>query len=143
MIDLLAAQGRNLFMVGDEDQSIYGFRAAYPQALVSFEDRHPGAGILLMETNYRSRQEIVRAADTLIQKNKNRHPKKMTAAREGGGCVTEIKAVSRQGQYNYLLKVAQDCEQETAVLYRNNESALPIIDLLERKGLSCRVKIRI
>lgn len=140
MIDLLAAQSRNLFMVGDEDQSIYGFRAAYPQALVSFEDRHPGAGILLMETNYRSRQEIVRAADTLIQKNKNRHPKKMTAAREGGGCVTEIKAVSRQGQYNYLLKVAQDCEQETAVLYRNNESALPIIDLLERKGLSCRVK---
>lgn len=93
-----------------------------------------------METNYRSRQEIVRAADTLIQKNKNRHPKKMTAAREGGGCVTEIKAVSRQGQYNYLLKVAQDCEQETAVLYRNNESALPIIDLLERKGLSRRVK---
>ena len=83
MIDLLAAQSRNLFMVGDEDQSIYGFRAAYPQALVSFEDRHPGAGILLMETNYRSRQEIVRAADTLIQKNKNRHPKKMTAAREG------------------------------------------------------------
>ena len=67
MIDLLAAQSRNLFMVGDEDQSIYGFRAAYPQALVSFEDRHRGARLLLMETNYRSRQEIVRAADTLIQ----------------------------------------------------------------------------
>lgn len=93
-----------------------------------------------METNYRSRQEIVRAADALIRRNKNRHPKKMTAAREAGGCVTEIKAVSRQGQYNYLLKVAQDCEQETAVLYRNNESALPLIDLLERKGLSYRVK---
>ena len=121
MIDLLAAQSRNLFMV-------------------SFEDRHPGARILLMETNYRSRQEIVRAADALIQRNKNRHPKKMTAARENGGCVMEIKAVSRQGQYNYLLKVAQDCEQETAVLYRNNESALPLIDLLERKGLSYRVK---
>ena len=48
--------------------------------------------------------------------------------------------MSRQGQYNYLLKVAEDCEQETAVLYRNNESALPIIDMLERKGLSYRVK---
>lgn len=140
MIDLLAAQSRNLFMVGDEDQSIYGFRAAYPQAFISFEDRHQGARILLMETNYRSRQEIVRAADALIRRNKNRHPKKMTAAREAGGCVTEIKAVSRQGQYNYLLKVAQDCGQETAVLYRNNESALPLIDLLERKGLSYRVK---
>lgn len=64
----------------------------------------------------------------------------MTAARAAGGCVTEIRAVSRQGQYNYLLKVAEDCEQETAVLYRNNESALPIIDMLERKGLSYRVK---
>ena len=50
------------------------------------------------------------------------------------------RQVSRQGQYNYLLKVAEDCEQETAVLYRNNESALPIIDMLERKGLSYRVK---
>lgn len=140
MIELLAAQSGNLFMVGDEDQSIYGFRAAYPRALVSFEDRHPGASVLLMETNYRSRQEIVRAADRLIQRNRNRHPKKMTAARTAGGCVTEIKAVSRQGQYKYLLKVAEDCEQETAVLYRNNESALPLIDLLERRGLSYRVK---
>lgn len=143
MMDLLAAKSRNLFMVGDEDQSIYGFRAAYPRALVEFESRHPGAQLLLMETNYRSRQEIVRAADQLIQKNRNRHAKTMTAARAAGGCVTEIRAVSRQGQYNYLLKVAEDCEQETAVLYRNNESALPIIDMLERKGLSYRVKIRI
>ena len=140
MMDLLAAKSRNLFMVGDEDQSIYGFRAAYPRALVEFESRHPGAQLLLMETNYRSRQEIVRAADQLIQKNRNRHAKTMTAARAAGGCVTEIRAVSRQGQYNYLLKVAEDCEQETAVLYRNNESALPIIDMLERKGLSYRVK---
>lgn len=70
MIDLLAAQSRNLFMVGDEDQSIYGFRAAYPQAFISFEDRHQGARLLLMETNYRSRQEIVRAADALIRRNK-------------------------------------------------------------------------
>ena len=140
MMDLLAAKSRNLFMVGDEDQSIYGFRAAYPKALVEFESRHPGAHLLLMETNYRSRQEIVRAADQLIQKNRNRHAKTMTAARTAGGCVTEIKAVSRQGQYNYLLKVAENCEQETAVLYRNNESALPIIDMLERRGLSYRVK---
>lgn len=140
MIDLLSAESRNLFMVGDEDQSIYGFRAAYPQALVSFETRHPGARVLLMETNYRSRQEIVRASDALIQKNRNRHPKKMTASRTAGGCVTEIKAVSRQGQYNYLLKVAEDCEQETAILYRNHESALPIIDMLERKGMPYRMK---
>ena len=140
IVQKLVGRNGNIFMVGDEDQSIYGFRGAYPAALLDFQSNYNEPCILRMETNYRSRQEIVRAADTLIQKNKNRHPKKMTAAREGGGCVTEIKAVSRQGQYNYLLKVAQDCEQETAVLYRNNESALPIIDLLERKGLSYRVK---
>ena len=141
MIDLLAAQSRNLFMVGDEDQSISASGQLTRRHLSPLRTDTREQGSFSWETNYRSRQEIVRAAGYSDQKNKNRHPEEDDqAAREGGGCVTEIKAVSRQGQYNYLLKVAQDCEQETAVLYRNNESALPIVDLLERKGLSCRVK---
>lgn len=51
IIELLAGREHHLFMVGDEDQSIYGFRAAYPEALLSFEDRYPRARVLLMETN--------------------------------------------------------------------------------------------
>lgn len=140
MMDLLAGQSHNLFMVGDEDQSIYGFRAAYPEALIDFEKRHPGARILYMETNYRSRDEIVKAADALIQHNTQRHPKHLIAAREGGGCVTGIPVASRRGQFQYLLKVAVDCSKETAVLYRNNESALPLLDLLERNHIPFRIK---
>ena len=51
IIALLASKSENLFMVGDEDQSIYGFRAAYPEALLEFEQHHPGAKVLLMEEN--------------------------------------------------------------------------------------------
>ena len=59
IIALLASKSENLFMVGDEDQSIYGFRAAYPEALLEFEHHHPGAKVLLMEENFRSDGNIV------------------------------------------------------------------------------------
>ena len=70
IIKLLTAENGNIFMVGDEDQSIYGFRAAYPEALVNFEKEYKNAKVLLMEKNYRSSQEIVKVADGVIQKNK-------------------------------------------------------------------------
>lgn len=124
----------NLFMVGDEDQSIYGFRAAYPEALLHMERDYPGTRVLLMETNYRSLTPIVAAADRFIQANRNRHPKHMVASRGDGAPVREIKLKTRRNQYSYLLKVAQDCPEETAVLFRDNDCALPLIDLLEREG---------
>lgn len=140
MINLLAAKSGNLFMVGDEDQSIYGFRAAYPEALVHFEETHAGATVLLMESNYRSNEEIVTAADKLIQANKKRHKKQMVPIRPSGGSVIPIKVNSRKRQYHYLVKVAGECDRETAVLYRNNESALPLIDMLERRNIPYCVK---
>ena len=160
MIDLLAAQSRNLFMVGDEDQSIYGFRAAYPEALLSFEKKHPGAKVLLMEENFRSNAKIVEAADKFIQKNTLRHEKHMRAAREAGADIREISLKSRKAQYVYLMKAAQECTTgmagmsgseehrgradasvtETAVLYRDNECAIPLIDLLERKNIPYRMR---
>ena len=80
IIRRLAGGRDNLFLVGDEDQSIYGFRAAYPQALLSFEQEHPGARVLLMEENFRSCAQIVEAADCFIQKNVLRHAKHMKAS---------------------------------------------------------------
>ena len=160
IIALLAAGTGNLFMVGDEDQSIYGFRAAYPEALLSFEKKHPGAKVLLMEENFRSNAKIVEAADKFIQKNTLRHEKHMRAAREAGADIREISLKSRKAQYVYLMKAAQECttgmagmsgseEQrgradasvtETAVLYRDNECAIPLIDLLERKNIPYRMR---
>lgn len=140
IIQLLAQASKNLFMVGDEDQSIYGFRAAYPEALMEFEQVYPGAKILLMEENYRSTQQIVCAADKFIQQNISRHPKRMTAVCGSGKDVSEILANDRRGQYRYLTAVAKGCKVETAVLYRDNDSALPVIDLLDRAGLPYRCR---
>jgi len=128
----------NLFLVGDEDQSIYGFRAACPRALMEFEQTHPGAKVLLMERNFRSTRPIVAAADRFIRLNTQRRSKNMTAQRGSGKAVTEIPVRDRRQQYRYLLKVAENCSRETAVLYRDNDCALPLIDLLERSGISYR-----
>lgn len=140
IIALLAAKSENLFMVGDEDQSIYGFRAAYPEALLDFEKDHPGARVLLMEENFRSNAKIVSAADKFIQKNTLRHEKHMKAAREAGADIRKISLKSRKAQYVYLMKIAQECSIETAVLYRDNECAIPLIDLLERKHIPYRMR---
>ena len=109
IIALLASRTENLFMVGDEDQSIYGFRAAYPDALLEFEQHHPGARVLLMEENFRSDASIVRAADRFIQKNTLRHEKHMQPARPQQREIREIPLANRKAQYSYLLKVATDC----------------------------------
>lgn len=140
IIRLLAGSRDNLFMVGDEDQSIYGFRAAYPDALLSFEKDHPAAKVLLMEENFRSDGKIVAAADRFIQKNTLRHKKHMVAAKAASMEVQKIILKDRYGQYPYLVKAAEECQVQTAVLYRNNESALPLIDLLERRGIPYRVR---
>lgn len=135
IIHLLAGKSQNLLMVGDEDQSIYGFRAAYPQALMEFEQVYPQAKVLYMEQNYRSTQEIVAAADSFIQKNQNRHPKHMKATHGHGSNIREIQVYDRKKQYRYLCEVAKNCKRETAVLYRDNDSVLPLIDLLDRQGI--------
>lgn len=140
ILALLASASGNLFMVGDEDQSIYGFRAAYPQALLDFEQDHPGAQVLLMEENFRSDAGIVQAADRFIQKNTFRHVKRMKAARGSSASIREIPLRSRGQQYTYLARVAADCDRQTAVLYRDNECALPLIDLLERNGIDYRMR---
>ena len=176
IIALLASRTENLFMVGDEDQSIYGFRAAYPDALLEFEQHHPGARVLLMEENFRSDASIVRAADRFIQKNTLRHEKHMQPARPKQREIREIPLANRKAQYSYLLKVAEDCtaayaadqkrraagevkeradggpatdvlhadrhrsSSPIAVLYRDHECALPLIDLLERNGVPYRMR---
>lgn len=140
IIRLLASGGGSLFMVGDEDQSIYGFRAAFPEALLSFEKDYPGAKVLIMDQNYRSNAEIVAMADRLIGRNRERREKHMVASREGASLVNFERVKSRQAQYDYLFDVAKECDRQTAVLYRDNESALPLIDLLERKGIPYRMK---
>lgn len=140
IIALLASKYENLFMVGDEDQSIYGFRAAYPEALLSFEKEHPKAKVLLMEENFRSNAKIVQAADAFIDRNEHRHEKHMRASRPAAAEIKRIPVGGRSSQYAYLLKIAENCRTQTAILYRDNESALSLIDLLERNHIPYRIR---
>ncbi len=134
---LLAAPGE-LFMVGDEDQSIYGFRAAYPEIFLRFAEIYSGAELLRLETNYRSTHVIASAAGNFIRRNKNRFPKAMRAAREGGLPIRVAEFLHRKAQYAYLVKelASLPAGQTAAVLYRNNESMLPLLALLQEKGIA-------
>ena len=140
ILKLLAGRRRNLFLVGDEDQSIYGFRAADPGALLRFEEEYPGGRVLFLEKNYRSTATIVAAADRFIRQNQHRRDKHMVAARGPGPAIQPIWVADRVQQYAQLAQWAQDCDRETAVLYRDNDSALPLLDLLDRQGTGCRCR---
>ena len=140
IIKLLAREHENLFMVGDEDQSIYGFRAAYPDALLAFEADHPGAKVLLMEDNFRSNAAIVDAAGRFIGSNHLRHAKSMRASRPAGAQIRIVALKGRSAQFTYLAKALADLSEETAVLYRDNESMIPLADILERRGIPFRTR---
>ena len=77
ILHLLTEQRGNLFLVGDEDQSIYRFRGANPQELLHFKQRYPGGEVLLMETNHRSTAQLVAASDHFITLNQERYQKHM------------------------------------------------------------------
>ena len=131
----ILAEKNSLFMVGDEDQSIYGFRGAYPEALLSFEKTYMGGRVIKMETNYRSTGEIVKTASKFVNGNRNRFKKNMKAVKGEGKEVSVIEAPSRTGQYRILFTEAEECKGSTAFLYRDNESGIPLADRLLRKKI--------
>lgn len=133
----LFAQTGELFMVGDEDQSIYGFRAAYPDIFLRFAEIYPGAAILRLETNYRSSGVIASAAERFIRCNKHRNEKRMRAAKPAGAAIRVTEFLHRKAQYAYLVKelAALPPGETAALLYRNNESTLPLIGPLMEAGI--------
>ena len=136
----ILAQGNNIFMVGDEDQSIYGFRAAYPKALLNFRADYKNPYILRMERNYRSTPQIVEKAQGFIGENKGRYEKTMIADRDDGKPVELIAVDSVEEQYSKVLAVAKKAEKETAFLYRDNESSVVLVDYFLRNGIQFRLK---
>ena len=120
--------------------TIYGFRAAYPDALMQFERTYPGARVLLMEENYRSTPEILRTADAFIRRNHDRRPKTIRPTRASGAGVHLVRAADRAAQYAWLIHAAAHSDGQIAVLYRNNDSVLPLIDLLDRRGIPYRCR---
>ena len=92
LVMMLAAQHRNLCVVGDSDQSIYRFRAADVRNILQFEQRFPDADVILLEQNYRSTQTILDAANAVIANNAMRKPKALWTEQIGGELITDRKS---------------------------------------------------
>ncbi len=142
IIEMLATDNTSLFMVGDEDQSIYSFRGAYPEALIRFSETYPEAKVLKMEENFRSEWEIVEKANHFIKQNKKRYEKNMFCANRTADCIYDMELPDYSYQYGEIVKLVQQlgANETMAVLYRNNESALPLIDLFDKQGIPFYVK---
>ena len=126
IVRMLAEPEQNLFIVGDDDQSIYRFRGAKPEIMLNFKKDYPGAKMILLDENFRSVSTIKEAADRVIQENQNRYPKKIKCVAQGGEPV-ELRAFKSQEQEaNYLVKCIRDSVKagyqysDIAVLTRTN-----------------------
>ena len=126
IVRMLAAPGNNLFIVGDDDQSIYRFRGAKPEIMLGFEKDYPQAKRTLLGINYRSTSNIVDDAGKLIRHNKTRFDKEIRAARGAGKPVLTSGFADAQAETRMIVKEIQDYVQmgypysDIAVLYRTN-----------------------
>lgn len=130
--------GQNLFFVGDEDQSIYGFRGAYPKAMLEFEQQYPGARLLKMERNFRSTRRIVASAQNFIAQSRERFEKEMFT-QQGEGQEIQYTALRHlEDQWSYVADALQRLPQgQTAgVLFRQSLSGVPMAEELHRRGIA-------
>ena len=142
LLRLLTAENRSLFVVGDEDQSIYSWRGADSRHVKRFREDYPEAQVILLEQNYRSTQTILDVANSVISRNTQRTPKKLHTDRTGG-----TKIVSRE-LYNETEEsafVVDEIERLTsskssrlgdiAVMYRTNAQSRAIEDAFIARGI--------
>ena len=126
MTNLLAKKHKNLCVVGDEDQSIYSFRGADFRNILSFEKDYPEAKVIALETNYRSAQTILDAANAVIAKNKLRKPKRLVGLKNKGGRITLFTAQNEIEEARFIALKTKEFLQagvapaSIAVLYRTN-----------------------
>ncbi len=139
VIRMLAAPENNLFVVGDDDQAIYGFRGADSRLMLGFKEDFPGAGEVVLATNYRSTGNIVNNSLKVIRNNEKRFEKELRAAKNRGEClhVQELKDPNEEAQYiaDQIEKRVEEgvAAEEIAVLFRVHTDIRPLAEeLIER-----------
>ncbi len=148
ILRLLAAPENELFMVGDDDQSIYQFRGARPGLMRKFFEDYPGAKRMYLKENYRCAKSIVRASLSLIAHNDDRFEKQIDAARPDEGAVTvrEYPSVLKENQD--IARKIQERQaagiplREIAVLYRTNRQSGYLLEQLMEAGIPFTAKER-
>lgn len=142
IIEKIVESKQNLTVVADDDQSIYTWRAAEPQYLLGFKKIFPKAKVLKMEQNYRSDQKIVNTSNQFIKRNKNRYDKNMFTNNIDQGTVITQTLPDHKHQETYLVEKIKEINnfQEIAVLYRNNDSSILLVDALDKAGIPFYMK---
>lgn len=143
LIRLIAGQENNLFVVGDEDQSIYGFRGARPDFMLEFDQYFPSARHILLDTNYRSSKDIVDLSLGLIKKNKKRHPKDLKAFSKDPARISCIYPKDTDDEARLVADQIFDRVGsqkgadygDFAVIYRTNRQARAFVDAFMDKRI--------
>ena len=142
LVQLLAKRFKNLCVVGDADQSIYGWRGADMQNILDFEQDYPEAKVVLLEENYRSTKTILQAANEVINNNKKRRPKKLwTQNADGENIIYHRSGDEREeanfvaGQINHELQKNKRQYSDFAVLYRTNAQSRAIEEALLKSNI--------
>ena len=145
LVDFLAREHRNLFVVGDDDQSIYGFRQADIRNILEFERDYPGARVIKLEQNYRSTGTILEAAHEVIRNNLARKQKKLWTANPEGERLIRFQAEDEQDEaryisdrINHLVNRGGRC-QDCAVLIRMNAQSRVLEEWFMRRGIPYRI----
>lgn len=146
LIRLLAAKHGNLFVVGDDDQSIYGWRGAKIRNILDFDKNYPDAKVYKLEQNYRSTPQILNAANNVIKHNKSRHEKTLFTEKNAGARVEFYTAYNDRQEADFVVDtISSLCRYEGytakdfAILVRNNSLSRPFEQRLNSSRLSYRV----
>ena len=146
IVELMAGPDRNLMVVGDDAQSIYGFRGADFENILGFPERNEGCTIFRLETNYRSRPEILALANASIEQNLRRFPKELRAVRPAGERPRSVSVRAPEDQARWIadeILRMRDEEidlEDIAVLYRNHSHSIDLQVELTRRNIPFRVR---
>jgi len=143
LINLLGENHRNIFVVGDDFQGIYGWRGADIRNILSFEEDYPEAKVILLEQNYRSTKNILNAAHEVIAKNPRQKKKKLWTENPAGRKITLFTAESEENEAEFVVDRIQDVIREDpsfklgeiAVLYRTNAQSRALEEALVQAGI--------
>ncbi len=145
-VSLMGGGFRNVMVVGDDDQSIYGWRGADIRNILDFERDFPGARIVRLEENYRSTPNILDLANAVIAENTERRGKTLRATRPAGEPVTLMQTLDERDEADFIADVIIDrtgrgdwARRDCAVLYRTNAQSRAVEDAFRRRGIAYRL----
>lgn len=141
LIKELCKNHNNLFIVADDDQSIYGFRGANPKELLDLKKEYKDLEIYFMENNYRSTKNIVNTCNLFINNNLNRFDKSITTNNDFSNPVSIIKVADNEEEYKFIEEeINKDKDKKYAILYRNNICGLGLVEYFERKNIDFNIR---